>query len=87
MSSSSRSSPLAADRALQPPPEVWCRLSCLQQYQQRFAEAIEEAKELWDRRNGRDPTTSHNPPNFLDPDYGACKLMKPQAVLHSMHAP
>ena len=64
--------------ALQPPQNFIsrCPLFCLQQFQQRFAEAIEEAKELWDRRNGRDPTTSHNPPDFLDPNYGVCMFWR-----------
>ena len=35
---------------------------------QNFIRAVEEAKEVWDRRCDREPSTSHNPVDFLDPE-------------------
>ena len=34
---------------------------------QNFKRAVEEAKEVADRREGMDPLTSHSPVDFLDP--------------------
>lgn len=35
---------------------------------QNFVRAAEEAKEVWDRRRNIEPSTSHHPVDFLDPE-------------------
>ena len=41
--------------------------SCFDPFLQTFNKSVEQAKEVWDRREGKRPATRHNPTELLDP--------------------
>ncbi len=44
-----------------------CYEPCLCHLVQKYIKAVEEAKEIQDRRSGKQPKTDHDPIDFLDP--------------------